>query len=171
MKTHQRAIGIAALFLATGCASTAPPPSASLDGFPVPEGLTYLAGDSTIIETQEAKAGRVVYRGRVEPGSLAQTMRTTLETAGWKLVGSTLSAQSGATQLYDKSGTSLQVRIWEGGLFSWYTYVEMAAIGVAQKSTTGTHSEVTPKVVPGPGMTPAPSASADPASPSATIIR
>jgi hypothetical protein len=178
MKTYQRAIGITGLFLATGCASTAPPPaSTSFEGFPVPEGLTYRPSDSTIIETQDARAGRVVYRGRVEPASLVQTMRATLETAGWKLVGSTLSAQSGSTQLYDKNGTSMQVRIWEGGPLSWYTYVEMTAIGVTPKSASSGRAESLPRVVPAPGMTPAPSSghvpsvSAEPASPGATIIR
>jgi hypothetical protein len=150
----------------------------------MPEGLTYLASDSTIIETQGVKAGRVVYRGRVETASLAQSMRESLETAGWRLVGSTMSAQSGSTQLYDRGGMSLQVRIWEGGLFSWYTYVELAAIGMTAHKPAGVSpSEPLPKIVPVPGMTPVPSsgpapsgtrppsASADPASPSATIIR
>ncbi|MGH7334721.1 MAG: hypothetical protein ACREKS_18640 [Candidatus Rokuibacteriota bacterium] len=158
MKTHQCAIGVFALLLATGCASTAPKPAyTAFEGLPVPKGLEYRPADSTIIETQDIKAGRVIYRGRIEPESLAQSMRSTLEADGWRLVGSTLSAQSGSAQLYEKSGMSLQVRIWEGGIFSWYTYVELAAIEMSASRPTSGH-ETIPKIVPAPAVTPVPSA-------------
>jgi hypothetical protein len=189
MRTHQCAIGVFALLLATGCASSASKPAyMAFEGLPVPKGLQYRPADSTIIETQDIKAGRVIYRGRIEQESLAQSMRATLEADGWRLVGSTFSAQSGSTQLYDKSGMSLQVRIWEGGLFSWYTYVELAAIETtASRPASGQAPvpgpEAIPKIVPAPGVTPVPSAvpapslvpmpsaAAEPLTPATTITR
>jgi hypothetical protein len=111
-------------------------------------------------------------------------MRSTLEAEGWRLVGSTFSAQSGSTQAYEKSGMSLQVRIWEGGPFSWYTYVEMAAIEVGTTRATSGHvpmpgQEGVPRIVPAPvpgaapalDPTPRPSASADSMTPAVTITR
>ena len=178
MRTHHYAIGVFALLLATGCASSASKPAyTAFEGLPVPKGLEYRPADSTIIETQDIKAGRVIYRGRVEPESLAQSMRATLEADGWRLVGSTYSAQSGSTQMYDKSGMTLQVRIWEGGAFSWYTYVELAAIETGASRPPSGQAPVPvpaplPSAAPGPGIapTPMPSAAADPVTP-ATITR
>jgi hypothetical protein len=75
---------------------------------------------------------------------------------------------------------SLQVRIWEGGFFSWYTYVELAAIErTAQRPAAGRQAvpgiEPIPTVVPVPGTrpsgTPMPSAAAEPPTPGVTIIR
>jgi hypothetical protein len=189
MKTHQCAIGVFALLLATGCASTASKPAyTAFEGLPIPKGLEYQPADSTIIETHDIKAGRVIYRGRIEPASLAQSMRSTLEADGWRLIGSTLSAQSGSTQLYEKSGMSLQVRIWEGGAFSWYTYVELAAIEMTASRPTSGYAPVpapeaipkivpapavtpVPSVAPAPGLTPMPSASAEPVTPAITVTR
>src|SRR4249919_4201768 len=120
MKTHERAIAVFALLLAAGCATTpAKPPYAAFETIPVPEGLEYRPGESSIIETPEVRAGRVVYRGRLEAETLAAAMRSTLEADGWKPVGITTSAHSGSIQVYDKGTTSLQVRVWEGGFFSW----------------------------------------------------
>jgi hypothetical protein len=184
MKSHQCAIGVFALLLATGCASTPSKPAYSaFESLQVPKGLEYRPQDSTIIETQDVKAGRVIYRGRIEPESLAQSMRATLEAEGWRLVGSTFSAQSGSTQAYEKSGMSLQVRIWEGGAFSWYTYLELAAIemtaGRPASSQAPTSSPAAmPRIVPmtpvpaaEPSLTPPPPAAAEPVSPATTITR
>jgi hypothetical protein len=189
MRTYQCAIGVFALLFATGCSSTASKPAyTAFEGLPIPKGLEYQPADSTIIETHDIKAGRVMYRGRIEPESLAQSMRSTLEADGWRLVGSTLSAQSGSTQLYDKSGMSLQVRIWEGGAFSWYTYVELAAIEMTASRPTSGYApvpahEAIPKIVPAPAppvtpsaapvpsLTPMPSASAEPVTPPVMITR
>lgn len=132
MKTYQCAIAGSALLLAAGCASApAKPPYAAFDTITIPKGLEYRPEESTIIETPDVKAGRVVYRGRLEPETLAAAMRSSLEAEGWKLVGGS-SSRSGATQLYDKGGTQLQVRVWEGGPFSWYTYVELAAVEMSR---------------------------------------
>ena len=67
------------------------------------------------------KAAKVIYRGRLEPTSLATVMRAMMESNGWRHVGTT--AASGATaQIFEKGDTSVQVRIWEGW---WYTYLEL----------------------------------------------
>lgn len=90
----------------------------------MPKGLAYQPEKSTIIESPSVKAARLVYRGRIEIESLAVAMRTTLEANGWRHVSSTTTAAHGTTQVYEKSGNSLQVLVWEG---LWYTYVELTA--------------------------------------------
>ena len=113
--------------LVAGCASNPPRPVRSeFEDIPVPKGLTYQPGQSTIIESPNVKAARLVYRGRMEPESLALAMRTTLEANGWRNVSSTTTATHGATQVYEKGGNSLQIQIWEGFL-NWFTYVELIA--------------------------------------------
>jgi hypothetical protein len=66
----------------------------------------------------------MIYRGRIEPLSLGAAMRTTLEGNGWRSVSATSTGGQGTTQVYEKGGNSLQVRVWEEW---WYTYVEMTA--------------------------------------------
>ncbi len=114
------------------CASAPPRPVRSeFEDIPVPRGLTYEAERSTIIESPQVKAARLVYRGRIEIESLAAAMRTTLEGNGWRNVSSTTTAQHGTTQVYEKAGNSLQVQLWEG---FWYTYVELTASRASQLS-------------------------------------
>ena len=116
---------IVAAVIVAACASAPPrPPRSEFEDIPVPKGLTYQPDKSTIIESPSVKAARLVYRGRIEPESLAVAMRTTLEANGWRNVSSTTSARHGATQVYEKSGNSLQVQIWEG---VWFTYVDLTA--------------------------------------------
>lgn len=118
---------LATTVVLTACASTPPqPPRAEFPGIPVPEGLALETDRSTIIESDRIKAARLVYRGRLEPESLANLYRSTLETSGWRHVSST-STGKGFLQVYEKPGGSLQVSIYEGGLFNWYTWVEVAA--------------------------------------------
>lgn len=120
--------GVLALVVAAilaGCASTPPKAVRSeFEDIPVPKGLTYQPDDSTVIESPSVKAARLVYRGRIEPESLAVALRTTLEANGWRNVSSTTTAQKGHTQVYEKAGNSLQVLVWEG---FWFTYVELTA--------------------------------------------
>ena len=115
----------ATLLLATACAS-APPRAvrSEFEDIPVPKGLSYHADASTVIESPSVKAARLVYRGRIEPESLAVAVRTMLETNGWRHVSTTSTAAHGATQVYEKGGNSLQVLIWEG---LWFTYLEYTA--------------------------------------------
>lgn len=113
------------VLVTAGCASTAPrPPRSEFEDIPVPKGLTYQPGKSTVIESPTVKAARLIYRGRLEPQSLAQAMRATLEANGWRHVSSTTTSANGTVQVYEKAGNALQVHIYEG---IWYTYVELDA--------------------------------------------
>jgi hypothetical protein len=113
---------IAGSLLLTACAS-APPRAArtEFEDIPVPKGLAYQQDESTIIETPKIRAGRHVYRGRLEIDSLNIAIRNTLEANGWRHVSSTVASKHGTTQVYEKDGDSLQVLLWEG---VWYTYAE-----------------------------------------------
>jgi len=101
------------------------------EDIPVPKGLTYESDRSTIIESPQVKAARLVYRGRIEIESLAAAMRSTLEGNGWRNVSSTTTSRHGTTQVYEKAGNSVQVVLWEG---FWYTYVELTASRALQLS-------------------------------------
>jgi hypothetical protein len=122
--THVLSVAVVALSL-VACATGRPVQQRSeFEDIPVPKGLTLQSDQSTIIESPSVKAARLIYRGRIEPGSLALAMRTTLEANGWRNVSSTTTGQHGAMQVYEKSGNSLQVQVWEG---IWFTYVELTA--------------------------------------------
>src|SRR5262252_10458673 len=109
----------------TACASNPPRVQRSeFEDIPVPKGLAVDLNRSTIIESPTVKAARLFYKGRVEPESLGVAFRTTLEANGWKHLSSTTASDKGTTQVYEKSGSTLQVLIYE----SWYyTWVEMSA--------------------------------------------
>jgi len=121
------------VFLALGltlsaCASSPPRQARSeFEDIPVPRGLTLDANKSTIIESPTVKAARLFYKGRIEPDSLGVAFRTTLEANGWRHLSSTTSADKGTTQVYEKSGNTLQVMIYEG---IYYTWVEVSATRV-----------------------------------------
>jgi hypothetical protein len=122
----RRFLVLSAVALAlTACASTPPKVQRSeFEDIPVPKGLAADLNRSTIIESPSVKAARIFYKGRIEPDSLALAFRTTLEANGWKHLSSTTASNKGTTQVYEKSGSSLQVLIYE----SWYyTWVEMSA--------------------------------------------
>jgi hypothetical protein len=111
------------LALAAGCATSSSQPTRSeFEDIPVANGLTYQPSKSTIIESPTVKAARLVYRGRVEVDSLAVAMRTALEANGWRYVSSASTADHGITQVYEKSGNPLEVRLSDSW---WYTYVEL----------------------------------------------
>ena len=113
------------LALTAGCATTSARSTRSeFEDIPVPKGLTYQPSKSTIIESPTVKAARLVYRGRLEVESLSVAMRTTLEANGWRHVSSTSAAEHGVTQVYEKSGSSLEVRLLDGW---WFTFVELTA--------------------------------------------
>jgi hypothetical protein len=103
-----------------GCAST-PQARSEFDDIPVPRGMEYKSSMSTVIESPSVKAAKVVYRGRLEPTSLAVAMRSMLESNGWRHVGTTTAAGTSA-QMFEKGDMSVSVRIWEGW---WYTYLEL----------------------------------------------
>jgi hypothetical protein len=122
------------LAFTAGCAS-APPKAvrSEFEDIPVPKGLSYQPDKSTIIESPTVKAARLVYRGRLEVDSLAAAMRTTLEANGWRHVSSTSVSDHGVTQVYEKAGSSLEVRLVDGW---WYTLVELTASRSLQHATT-----------------------------------
>jgi hypothetical protein len=118
-------VASALILVVTGCATASPrPPQSEFDDIPVPKGLAFQPDKSIVIESPNVKAARLVYRGRVQPDSLATAMRTTLEANGWRSVSSTAGGGQVATQVFEKAGNSLQVQIWEGLIF---TYVELTA--------------------------------------------
>jgi len=132
MTLRKLAPALAVCLMLTACASTPPRAVRSeFEDIPVPKGLAYQQEESTIIETPNVKAGRHVYRGRLELDSLTTAIRNTLEANGWRHVSSTKSSQHGTTQVYEKGGDSLQVQLWEGW---WYTYAEYTTGRVMTRS-------------------------------------
>jgi len=121
---------VTAVFALAACASNPPRPVKSqFDDIPVSKGMSYQSGESMAIETPTVQAAREVYRGRVEIESLATATRTTLEANGWRHLNTTKTAQHGINQVYEKQGTSLQVLLWEGLI---YTYAEYTTARVLQ---------------------------------------
>jgi hypothetical protein len=130
------ATAVLVLAFAAGCASAPPKQVRSeFEDIPVPKGLSYQADKSTIIESPTVKAARLVYRGRLEVDSLSAAMRTTLEANGWRHVSSTAVSDHGVTQIYEKAGSSLEVRLVDGW---WYTHVELTASRALQHAVTTT---------------------------------
>ena len=126
-----RIVIVAATALAlSACATNPPRPVKSqFEDIPVSKGMSYQSGESMSIETPTVQAAREVYRGRVEIESLATATRTTLEANGWRHLSTTKTAQHGINQVYEKQGTSLQVLLWEGLI---YTYAEYTTARVLQ---------------------------------------
>jgi hypothetical protein len=136
MSKKSVATAVLVLAFAAGCASAPPKQVRSeFEDIPVPKGLSYQADKSTIIESPTVKAARLVYRGRLEVDSLSAAMRTTLEANGWRNVSSTAISDHGVTQIYEKAGSSLEVRLVDGW---WYTHVELTASRALQHAVTTT---------------------------------
>ena len=121
------------LAFAAGCATgSSRPVRSEFEDIPVPKGLAYQPSKSTIIESPTVKAARLVYRGRLEVESLGVAMRTTLEANAWRHVSSTSAGDHGVTQIYEKAGSSLEVRLIDGW---WFTFVELTASRAQQQAT------------------------------------
>jgi hypothetical protein len=129
--TFMRIVAVAATALAlAACASNPPRPVKSqFEDIPVAKGMSYRSGESMAIETPTVQAAREVYRGRIELESLATATRATLEANGWRHISTSKTAQHGINQTYEKQGTSLQVLLWEGLI---YTYAEYTTARVLQ---------------------------------------
>ncbi len=133
MSIQRTLVAFLVLALTAGCATTSSRATRSeFEDIPVPKGLTYQPSKSTIIESPTVKAARLVYRGRLEVESLSVAMRTTLEANGWRHVSSTSAAEHGVTQVYEKAGSSLEVRLLDGW---WFTFVELTASRAQQQAT------------------------------------
>ena len=126
----------------SGCASSSSRPvRTQFDDIPMPSGLTLDVDKTTVIESPNVKAARLVYRGRVEVTTLAAAMRSTLESNGWRTLSSTTSADKGTTQLYERGTDSLQVLIYEG---FWNTFVELAGTRVQTPGATAASPAAAP---------------------------
>lgn len=121
------------LLAAVGCAMTTPRPQGrtEFEDVPVPKGLVLDLNRTTIIESPTVKAARLIYKGRVELQSLVTAFRTTLEVNGWHHISSTTLSKEGTTQVYQKGGDSLQVKIYNGW---WYTWAEITTTRVISLS-------------------------------------
>ena len=132
MKT--RICATAVLLLVTAaCATTTP--RRQFDDIPLPTGLTYQPERSVVIESPSVKAAQLVYRGRLEPASLGDLMRTRLESNGWRPVSRTTTATDGTWQVYEKDSNALEVHIYEG---LWYTYLAISVSETLLPATADT---------------------------------
>ena len=122
-------VAAAALALAACASNPTRPVKSQFEDIPVAKGMSYRAGDSTVIETPSVQAAREVYRGRIELESLATATRATLEANGWRHVSTSKTAQHGVNQTFEKQGTALQVLLWENWV---YTYAEYTTARVLQ---------------------------------------
>ena len=127
------------MLLATGCATTAG--RRQFDDINVPAGLAYQPQDSIVIESPTIKAAQLVYRGRLEPITLGDAMRTRLEATGWRHVSRTSTSKDGMRQVFEKDGNALEVHIYEG---LWYTYLAISASETLPPAPVQTGSDTPP---------------------------
>ena len=80
-----------------------------------------------VADALRRQGGRPDLEVRVGPGLADTAFRTTLEANGWRHLSSTMASGKGTTQVYDKSGNSLQIIIYEG---FYYTWVELSTTKV-----------------------------------------
>ena len=127
----QHAITVAASLLLLSACATAPvrPAFSEFQDIPVVEGMNYDPGRSTVIESPTIKAARFVYRGRIEVESLSASTRKGLEANGWRHVGTTTTSKGSILEVFEKTGSTVQLVYWEG---FWYTYLEVAATRLNQ---------------------------------------
>ena len=130
MKTRMAALAVIGLLTAS-CATTTTAPRRQFDDIPLPTGLTYQPDRSVMIESTAARAGQLVYRGRLEPDSLSDVMRSYLESNGWQSVSRT-SSPSDTWLVYEKDGRAVEVHIYEK---LWYTYLTLSASEVVPPAT------------------------------------
>jgi hypothetical protein len=138
MKTKFFATVVIMLF-AIGCTTTAA--RRQFDDINLPAGMAYQPQDSVVIESPTVKAAQLVYRGRLEPVTLGDAMRTRLEASGWRHVSRTSTSKDGTRQVYEKDGNSLELHIYEG---LWYTYLAISASEVLQPTLAQTGNDAPP---------------------------
>ena len=125
MKT--RVVVIAGLALVLTACSGAPiqPSLTSFSDIPTPEGMNYQPDRSGVSDGPTVKVARLVYRGRLEVESLSASMRQGLEQRGWKHLRTTTTANRTIVMTFEKPGADLQISLWEGGGFNYYTYLDV----------------------------------------------
>ena len=138
MKTKIFASVVIMLF-ATGCSTTAA--RRQFDDITVPSGMAYQPGDSVVIESPTLKAGHLVYRGRLEPVTLGDAMRTRLEANGWRHISRTSTSKGGMRQVFEKDGNAIEIHVYEG---LWFTYLAINASEVLQAAPVQTGSDTPP---------------------------
>ena len=138
MNTKIFATAVIMLF-AAGCATTAA--RRQFDDIPLPAGLVYQPQDSIVIESPTVKAAQLVYRGRLEPATLGESMRTRVEASGWRPVSRTTTSKDGWRQVFEKDGNALEVHVYEG---VWYTYLAISASQIMQPAPVQTGSDTPP---------------------------
>ncbi len=129
----------AIMLVATGCATT--PVRRQFEDINLPAGLVYQPAESIVIESPTIKAAQLVYRGRLEPITLSDAMRTRLEASGWRQVSRTSTSTDGTRQVYEKDGSALDVHIYEG---LWYTYLALSTSQVLPPAPIQTGSDTPP---------------------------
>ena len=127
MKTRIAALAVIGL-LTAACSTTMTTPRRQFSDIPLPAGLTYQEDRSIMIESTAVRAGQLVYRGRLEPVSLTDVMRSYLESNGWQSVSRT-STPDDTWLIYEKDGKAAEVHIYEK---LWYTYLSVSASEVVQ---------------------------------------
>ena len=139
MNTKFFATAVLMLF-ATGCATTTAPRSQFAD-INVPSGLAYQPQDSIVIESHTLKAAQLVYRGRLEPITVSEAMRTRLESTGWRHISRVTTSKDGTRQVYEKDSAVLETHVYEG---LWYTYLAISASELLPPAPVQTGSDTPP---------------------------
>ena len=125
MSIQQTVAAFLVLAFAAGCATRVPQAVAErVRGHPRPEGAHLPAGQVDDHESPTVKAARLVYRGRLEVESLG--LGHADHPRGERLASRQQHAvaDQGVTQIYEKAGSSLEVRLLDGW---WFTFVELTA--------------------------------------------
>lgn len=139
MKTKICATAVIMLF-AAGCATTTAA-RRQFEDITLPAGMAYQPQNSIVIESPTVKAAQLVYRGRLEPVTLGDAMRTRLEASGWRHISRMTTSNDGTRQVYEKDGNALEVHIYEG---LWYTYLAISASEVLAPAPVQTGSDTPP---------------------------
>jgi len=140
MKTQMAAIAVLGL-LTAACATTSTMPRRQFEDIPIPTGLEYQPDRSVMIESPAARAGQLTYRGRIEPLSLTDVMRSFLDSNGWQAVSRT-SSPSDTWLMYVKDGKALEVHIYEK---LWHTYLTINASEVVPPAPAAAAAPLEPK--------------------------
>jgi hypothetical protein len=140
MNTKFFATAVLMLF-ATGCATTSTTARSQFTDINVPSGLVYQPQDSIVIESQTLKAAQLVYRGRLEPMTLSEAMRTRLESTGWRQVSRISTSRDGTRQVYEKDSAVLETHVYEG---LWYTYLAINTSELLPPAPVQTGSDTPP---------------------------